>query len=189
MIGGLLASTWCRVYWRYRRWFSSRLQRQGHQPLGALLRSLEALKPILIILQLLASLFTGLVMIYVVGQPVAGLLAGLTRAFSRQHGHHQCDSAQVLLGGMMCGPGRADQQGCRVCVLGRFVGVAELCTDGGDHGSRYGAPVSLEHCQFHRSAQICLEVGMRRRVKAALCWACALSQRARFRLPLKTRCG
>ena len=39
--------------------------------------SLESLKPILII-PLLASLFTGLVMIYVVGKPVAGMLEGLT---------------------------------------------------------------------------------------------------------------
>ena len=37
--------------------------------------SLEALKPILLI-PLFSSLFTGLVMIYVVGKPVAGLLAG-----------------------------------------------------------------------------------------------------------------
>ena len=41
-------------------------------------QSLEALKPILII-PLLASLITGLVMIYVVGKPVAGMLAALTQ--------------------------------------------------------------------------------------------------------------
>ncbi|MCC3264051.1 PTS fructose transporter subunit IIBC, partial [Paenibacillus polymyxa] len=37
-------------------------------------QSLEALKPILLI-PLLGSLCTGLVMIYVVGQPVAGLMS------------------------------------------------------------------------------------------------------------------
>ncbi|MDI9719144.1 PTS fructose transporter subunit IIBC, partial [Pseudomonas aeruginosa] len=39
--------------------------------------SLEALKPILVI-PLLASLVTGLLMLYVVGKPVAGMLAALT---------------------------------------------------------------------------------------------------------------
>ncbi len=44
--------------------------------------SIESLKPILII-PLLASLFTGLVMIYVVGAPVAKMLAGLTEFLQR----------------------------------------------------------------------------------------------------------
>ncbi|MEG1040869.1 MAG: PTS fructose-like transporter subunit IIB [Pseudomonas sp.] len=62
--------------------------------------SLEALKPILII-PLLASLFTGLVMIYVVGQPVAGMLAGLTH-FLDSMGTTNAILLGVLLGGMMC---------------------------------------------------------------------------------------
>lgn len=62
--------------------------------------SLEALKPILII-PLLASLFTGLVMIYVVGQPVAAMLEGLTR-FLDSMGTTNAILLGLLLGGMMC---------------------------------------------------------------------------------------
>ena len=62
--------------------------------------SVEALKPILII-PLLASLFTGLVMIYVVGQPVAGMLEGLT-AFLDGMGSTNAIFLGLLLGGMMC---------------------------------------------------------------------------------------
>jgi len=62
--------------------------------------SVEALKPILII-PLLASLFTGLVMIYLVGSPVAGMLAGLT-AFLDGMGSTNAILLGVLLGGMMC---------------------------------------------------------------------------------------
>lgn len=62
--------------------------------------SVEALKPILII-PLLASLFTGLVMIYVVGKPVAGMLVGLT-GFLDGMGSTNAILLGLLLGGMMC---------------------------------------------------------------------------------------
>ena len=62
--------------------------------------SLEALKPILII-PLLASLLTGLVMIYVVGAPVAAMLHGLTD-FLNSMGTTNAILLGVLLGGMMC---------------------------------------------------------------------------------------
>ncbi|WP_175653143.1 PTS fructose-like transporter subunit IIB [Pseudomonas sp. Marseille-P9899] len=62
--------------------------------------SLEALKPILLI-PLFASLFTGLVMIYVVGQPVAGLLAGLTQ-FLDSMGTTNAILLGIVLGAMMC---------------------------------------------------------------------------------------
>lgn len=62
--------------------------------------SLDALKPILII-PLLASLFTGLVMIYVVGQPVAAMLAALTQ-FLDTMGTTNAILLGLLLGGMMC---------------------------------------------------------------------------------------
>lgn len=62
--------------------------------------SIESLKPILLI-PLLASLFTGLVMIYVVGKPVAGMLAGLT-TFLDSMGSTNAILLGVLLGGMMC---------------------------------------------------------------------------------------
>ncbi|WP_434675851.1 PTS fructose-like transporter subunit IIB [Pseudomonas sp. D3-10] len=63
-------------------------------------QSLEALKPILII-PLLASLFTGLVMIYIVGKPVAGMLEGLTH-FLDSMGTTNALLLGVLLGAMMC---------------------------------------------------------------------------------------
>lgn len=62
--------------------------------------SVEALKPILII-PLLASLFTGLVMIYVVGTPVAGVLQSLT-TFLDGMSSSNAILLGVLLGGMMC---------------------------------------------------------------------------------------
>lgn len=62
--------------------------------------SLESLKPILII-PLLASLFTGLVMIYVVGKPVAGMLDGLTH-FLDSMGTANAVLLGILLGAMMC---------------------------------------------------------------------------------------
>ncbi|MBA1271876.1 PTS fructose-like transporter subunit IIB [Stutzerimonas azotifigens] len=62
--------------------------------------SVESLKPILII-PLLASLFTGLVMIYVVGTPVAQMLNGLT-AFLDTMGTSNAILLGLLLGAMMC---------------------------------------------------------------------------------------
>ncbi|WP_277809955.1 PTS fructose transporter subunit IIBC [Chromohalobacter canadensis] len=62
--------------------------------------SVESLKPILII-PLLASLFTGLVMIYVIGTPVAGLLDALTN-FLNGMGSTNAVLLGMLLGGMMC---------------------------------------------------------------------------------------
>ncbi|NWD92302.1 fructose-specific PTS transporter subunit EIIC, partial [Pseudomonas sp. K5002] len=63
-------------------------------------QSLEALKPILII-PLLASLFTGLAMIYLVGPPVAKMLTGLTDFLSTM-GTTNAVLLGILLGGMMC---------------------------------------------------------------------------------------
>ncbi|MEB5078243.1 PTS fructose-like transporter subunit IIB [Pseudomonas aeruginosa] len=62
--------------------------------------SLEALKPILVI-PLLASLVTGLLMLYVVGKPVAGMLAALT-GFLDGMGTSNAILLGLLLGGMMC---------------------------------------------------------------------------------------
>ncbi|MFC3609507.1 PTS fructose-like transporter subunit IIB [Stutzerimonas tarimensis] len=62
--------------------------------------SIESLKPILII-PLLASLFTGLVMIYLVGTPVAGMLAGLT-TFLDNMGTTNAVLLGLVLGTMMC---------------------------------------------------------------------------------------
>ncbi|MEW7866994.1 PTS fructose transporter subunit IIBC [Aeromonas diversa] len=62
--------------------------------------TLEALKPILII-PLVASLFTGLVMIYVVGGPVAGIMNTMT-AFLNNMGSANAVLLGVIIGAMMC---------------------------------------------------------------------------------------
>ncbi|MGE8392681.1 PTS fructose-like transporter subunit IIB [Pseudomonas sp. BIGb0427] len=101
MIGGLLASTLGAgfiggIVAGFLAGYSAKaISRWARLP-----SSLEALKPILII-PLLASLFTGLVMIYVVGKPVAGMLEGLTH-FLDSMGTTNAILLGVLLGGMMC---------------------------------------------------------------------------------------
>ncbi|WP_163577371.1 PTS fructose-like transporter subunit IIB [Halomonas faecis] len=62
--------------------------------------SVESLKPILII-PLIASLVTGLVMIYVIGEPVAAVLSALT-AFLETMGSANAVLLGILLGSMMC---------------------------------------------------------------------------------------
>lgn len=62
--------------------------------------TLEALKPILII-PLFASLFTGLVMIYVVGGPVAGIMSAMTE-FLNNMGSANAVLLGVIIGAMMC---------------------------------------------------------------------------------------
>jgi PTS system fructose-specific IIC component len=62
--------------------------------------SVESLKPILII-PLAASLFTGLVMVYVIGTPVAALMSGMT-AFLTNMGSGNAILLGLLLGAMMC---------------------------------------------------------------------------------------
>ncbi|MEI2263781.1 PTS fructose transporter subunit IIBC [Erwinia sp. CGal63] len=63
-------------------------------------QSMEALKPILII-PLVASLITGLLMIYVVGGPVAKIMEGLTHWLSNM-GTGNAVLLGAVLGGMMC---------------------------------------------------------------------------------------
>lgn len=63
-------------------------------------QSMEALKPILII-PLFASLITGLLMIYVVGKPVAGIMNGLTHWLANM-GTANAILLGAILGGMMC---------------------------------------------------------------------------------------
>ena len=62
--------------------------------------SVESLKPILII-PLVASLVTGLTMIYVIGEPVAALLNALTN-FLESMGSTNAVLLGILLGAMMC---------------------------------------------------------------------------------------
>ncbi|MEN4977371.1 PTS fructose transporter subunit IIBC [Erwinia billingiae] len=63
-------------------------------------QSMEALKPILII-PLVASLITGLLMIYVVGTPVAKIMEGLTHWLANM-GTANAILLGAILGGMMC---------------------------------------------------------------------------------------
>lgn len=63
-------------------------------------QSMEALKPILII-PLVASLFTGLIMIYVVGTPVAKIMVGLTN-WLQSLGTANAVLLGAILGAMMC---------------------------------------------------------------------------------------
>ncbi|BDU39849.1 PTS fructose transporter subunit IIBC [Vibrio nigripulchritudo] len=63
-------------------------------------QSMEALKPILII-PLIASLFTGLIMIYVVGTPVASAMNALTE-FLNNMGSTNAVLLGIILGAMMC---------------------------------------------------------------------------------------
>ncbi len=101
MIGGLLASTLGAgfiggiIAGFIAGYCAKAINRYARLP-----QSLEALKPILII-PLFASLFTGLVMIYVVGKPVAGMLEGLTH-FLDSMGTTNAILLGVLLGAMMC---------------------------------------------------------------------------------------
>jgi PTS system fructose-specific IIC component len=101
MIGGLLASTLGAgfiggiIAGFIAGYAAAAINRYARLP-----ASVEALKPILII-PLLASLVTGLVMIYVVGKPVAGMLEGLTH-FLDSMGTTNAILLGVLLGAMMC---------------------------------------------------------------------------------------
>jgi PTS system fructose-specific IIC component len=63
-------------------------------------QTLEALKPILII-PLISTLFTGLVMIYIVGGPVAGIMGAMTD-FLANMGSANAIMLGIILGAMMC---------------------------------------------------------------------------------------
>lgn len=63
-------------------------------------QSMEALKPILVI-PLVASLITGLLMIYVVGTPIAKIMEGLTHWLANM-GTANAVLLGAILGGMMC---------------------------------------------------------------------------------------
>lgn len=73
------------------RWVAEKVQ---------LPQAMEALKPILII-PLVASLITGLVMIYIVGGPVSAAMTGLT-SFLQNMGSANAVLLGVLLGAMQC---------------------------------------------------------------------------------------
>ncbi|WP_040261721.1 PTS fructose-like transporter subunit IIB [Pseudomonas massiliensis] len=101
MIGGLLASTLGAGFiGGILAGFIAGYSAKGVSRAAKLPTSLESLKPILII-PLLASLITGLIMVYVVGAPVANMLGSLT-AFLNSMGTANAVLLGILLGGMMC---------------------------------------------------------------------------------------
>ncbi len=100
-------------------------------------QSMEALKPILII-PLVSSLIVGLAMIYLIGKPVAGILAWLTHS-AANHGHRQRGSAgRDPRRDDVYRHGRAGKQS-GLCLWRWPAEYPDLCADGGDHGGRYGA--------------------------------------------------
>ncbi|MFP5302540.1 PTS fructose-like transporter subunit IIB [Cobetia sp. SIMBA_158] len=101
MIGGLLASTLDAGFLGgIIAGFLAGYSALGLSRFVKLPQSIESLKPILII-PLVASMVTGLVMIYVVGTPVAGLMATLTE-FLESMGSANAVLLGILLGAMMC---------------------------------------------------------------------------------------
>ncbi|MGO2414492.1 PTS fructose-like transporter subunit IIB [Cobetia crustatorum] len=101
MIGGLLASTLDAGFLGgIIAGFLAGYTALGLSRYVKLPQSIESLKPILII-PLVASLITGLVMIYVVGTPVAGLMSALTN-YLESMGSANAVLLGILLGAMMC---------------------------------------------------------------------------------------
>lgn len=101
MIGGMLASSLGAgfiggIIAGFLAGYSARLLAR-HLPMP---KSLASLTPILLI-PLLASLFTGLVMIYVVGEPVAGIMTVMT-GFLNNMGSANAVLLGVIIGAMMC---------------------------------------------------------------------------------------
>lgn len=101
MIGGLLASTLDAGFLGgIIAGFLAGYTALGLSRYVKLPQSIESLKPILII-PLVASLITGLVMIYVVGTPVASLMLALT-SYLESMGSANAVLLGILLGAMMC---------------------------------------------------------------------------------------
>lgn len=141
--------------------------------------------PILIIL-LLASLFTGLVMIYVVGQPVAAMLEGLTH-FLDSMGTTNAILLGLLLGGMMCvdlgGPINKAAYAFSVGLLASssYAPMAATMAAGMVPPIGLGIASFLARRKFAQSER---EAG-----KAALALGLCFISEGRSRLPPRTRCG
>lgn len=186
MIGGLLAST----LGPGSSAVSSQASLAGYSAAAInryarLPASVEALKPILII-PLLSSLFTGLVMIYVVGKPVAGMLEALTH-FLDSMGTTNAILLGVVLGAMMC------------VDLGGPINKASYAFSVGLLASQSYAPMATA-----MAAGMVPPIGMgiatiplaasspRASVRPARrrsCWGCASFRKVPFPLLPRTRCG
>jgi len=145
--------------------------------------SLEALKPILII-PLLASLITGLAMIYIVGSPVADVLQSLTQ-FLDSMGSTNAILLGALLGGMMCvdlgGPINKAAYAFSVGLLASssYAPMAATMAGGMVPPIAMAIATVLARRKFARaSARLARRQG---------CWGCASSPRERFHSPPRTR--
>ncbi len=186
MIGGLLASTLGAgflggIVAGLLAGYSARAIAQW-VPLPA---SVAALKPILII-PLLASLFTGLVMIYVVGSPVAAMMGALTD-FLAGMGTTNAILLGLLLGGMMCvdlgGPINKAAYAFSVGLLASqsYAPMAAVMAGGMVPPIGMGIATLLARRKLPRASA--------RPARRRWCWGCASSQRGRFRSLPRTRCG
>jgi PTS system fructose-specific IIC component len=146
---------------------------------------MEALKPILII-PLVSSLIVGLAMIYLIGKPVAGILAGLTH-WLQTMGTANAVLLGAILGAMMCtdmgGPVNKAAYAFGVGLLSTqtYAPMAAIMAAGMVPPLAMGIATLVARNKFDK--------GQREGGKPRWFWACALSLKGRFRLPPVTRCA
>ncbi len=139
-------------------------------------QSMEALKPILII-PLVSSLIVGLAMIYLIGKPVAGILAWLTH-WLQTMGTANAVLLGAILGAMMCtdmgGPVNKAAYAFGVGLLSTqtYAPMAAIMAAGMVPPLAMGIATLVARNKFDK--------GQREGGKAALVLACALSRKGRF---------
>ena len=138
-------------------------------------QSMEALKPILII-PLVASLITGLIMIYVVGTPVAKIMEGLTH-WLQSLGTANAVLLGAILGAMMCtdmgGPVNKAAYAFGVALLSSsvYAPMAAIMAAGMVPPLAMGLATLLARHKFENPNG--------KAAKRHWCWACALSLKGR----------
>ncbi|MGY3139799.1 fructose PTS system EIIBC or EIIC component [Ewingella americana] len=149
-------------------------------------QSMEALKPILII-PLLASLVTGLVMIYVVGTPVSKILVGLTN-WLQSMGTANAVLLGAILGAMMCtdmgGPVNKASYAFGVTLLSSsvYAPMAAIMAAGMVPPLAMGLATILARKKFEQGVSA-------KAAKRRWCWGCASSLKVRSRLRRVTQCA
>jgi PTS system fructose-specific IIC component len=146
--------------------------------------SMEALKPILII-PLFSSLIVGLAMIYLIGKPVAGILAGLT-SWLQTMGTANAVLLGAILGGMMC-----TDMGGPVNKAAYAFGVGLLSTRLTHRWPPSWLPVWCRRWRWVWRPLLPVRnsiKGSRKGAKRRWFWGCALSPKVRFRSRRVTRC-
>lgn len=148
-------------------------------------QSMEALKPILII-PLISSLVVGLAMIYLIGKPVAGILAGLTH-WLQTMGTANAVLLGAILGGMMCtdmgGPVNKAAYAFGVGLLSTqtYAPMAAIMAAGMVPPLALGLATIIARRKFDKAQQ---EGG-----KPPWYLACALSPKGQFRSRRVTQCA